>query len=724
MFKRAHIIYVLAASLMTPSVGSAKGFHFAPPADIGSNQAAAESTETIDLMQTAPVQPAAPVEQAAPVAQTTTTVDTSSIVGSLPNRPPAYFKPFMYVDLRDVANALWNRSALRKSTGNPEEGGELTKTSEIIISEMNLRSERFAGPILANGQIDSSKRMNLHFGMLGPEGGQDQNPTIDEETGIKDVTYIVEESNEASRKNVIMGATVEGVNETLRMEKGGTKKVDITLRLFIRDDSRPSTVVVNDANGVPTTISKANSIYFRRVVVSVDRTLPEGKQITNVRLSKSDGVNFDQDVQLAETKFELVGSLLDRKIVLMDRAHRIYKPFPIGVGGFDIRSADGMEFGAGPGDRNYAEPSKVVDTMTGEYPNAIITKASVWRTGDRGTNTRSRIHPSYYNGRPFLGIRDVNAGAAAGNDKGYKMVGMHYQIDHDGLKRGFVSHGCIRVRDQDLYQVDAILNEGAHDALSVKLTNVFESNFFDQFEPLMPKKSDSYYAVVYSNLNQDIRPTVDCKPDNVNNSYSIKWVGSCANGGINSKGGCDMPYFRESGYHTVADYECLTQTTPISGDVEEIIAYVKGTSTRVPLTQILYWEHHPIQTLNGTLTQEEEQQRQQGSDRMQFNLGDAIFSIFGGGKTQEQIQFEQEQKSQEQEALAAERAKPAPAPKNLDESVNCFNVEKNWLKANGCKADGKFYKAYLLDGMTPHKEMCNVHIQNMNTCYAVYKKLK
>lgn len=755
MAKRAYISSLLAMTLTFPPIASAQ-YKFVPPANVGSSKAAdpfeqtfvtaqsadeeddgssatvttttvTTTTVTKPTITTTPIaqpkpmdlnmpalQPSTPTVQAAAQTQ----VVQADASGNLPNRPSSYFKPFYYADLRDIADPVLNQSALARATGNPKEPAELTKSSRLIIEEMNTRPERFTGPIV-NGQIDASARQNLHFGVLAPEGAKNTNQEADEETGVKMETFVISNDNSDSRKNVILGATVESITEKLRKDPAGTKQVDMKLLLLVRDDSRGYTGIINGDDGVPRSVTSNNYIYFRRVSVSVDQLRPEGQMVVSVR---PDG----QDIPLADTKFELVGSLMDRKVVMMDRKHRIYKPFPIGVGSFDIKSEYNMEFLKGPADNKFADPVPVVETLTGEYPNAIITKASVWRTSNHGTNTRSRIHPHYYNGRPFIGIRDVNAGALANNDLGYKAIGMHYQIDADGLKRGFVSHGCIRVRDNDLYQLDAILNEGFHDALKLKLTNNFDDTFYDQFEPMMPKMNSSYYALAYSNLNQDLT-VVDCRPDNVNKKFNVYWLGGCAQGGINSKGGCNLDYFQYSGYHTISDHECLPQTVKVPESVEPIIAYMKGQTTTKPLMQIRNWEHHPeitrkAQTGEVEMTEEEQLMRMEGSDNFSnVNLFEGLGSIFGMGPSQEELQRREIQRQQEQQVLS-QAQQSFTQPQTIDQAVNCYNSAKAKREQMGCK--NKVYKEYLLQKMGTFEKTCNIYYEQQNYCAQVYKQLQ
>jgi len=70
----------------------------------------------------------------------------------------------------------------------------------------------------------------------------------------------------------------------------------------------------------------------------------------------------------------------------------------------------------------------------------------------RSKSELSRTKPDYYAGRPFLRIIDENQDSYGG----FTPFGVHYQIA-GVLQRGFVSNGCFRLRDIDLFELSNIV---------------------------------------------------------------------------------------------------------------------------------------------------------------------------------------------------------------------------------------------------------------------------
>ena len=70
----------------------------------------------------------------------------------------------------------------------------------------------------------------------------------------------------------------------------------------------------------------------------------------------------------------------------------------------------------------------------------------------RSKSELSRTDPDYYAGRPFLRIVDFDQDAFGG----FTPLGVHYQLSAV-LQRGFISNGCFRLRDVDLYELATIV---------------------------------------------------------------------------------------------------------------------------------------------------------------------------------------------------------------------------------------------------------------------------
>lgn len=324
--------------------------------------------------------------------------------------------------------------------------------------------------------------------------------------------FSINEDPAHTRMNTIFSAEIEDIIEEV---EGQVFKLQVIL--FIHDDT---SAVADGSFG----------FYFRRLQVQVDLA------DTNESTKGVQILRHVQDIPLVQTNFHVLGDILDRKVILEDNTNNIIKIFPIGVGGFDIQTATGMDGSA-------------VST-TFEFPNAKMKSTQAQSTW---SNTRSRTSPSYYKGRPFLALY------AGGTN--YRSIGLHYQIDDDGLTRGFVSHGCVRVRDKDLYQLDAILNDGPHQAIDTHI--VYDLKGYEHLDHPMPKKNHEYSLKVFSTVTTADRISHEqCG----STTHNVQWVGG--------------------GYHTVADSDCLSKHVSRKGDVQEVIDYIRGKGLIVPQSAI------------------------------------------------------------------------------------------------------------------------------------------
>ena len=109
---------------------------------------------------------------------------------------------------------------------------------------------------------------------------------------------------------------------------------------------------------------------------------------------------------------------LERKVFLTQSNGNIIKIYPIAVGGFDE-----------------AVLSNSVSLVTPHYRNAYL---------NLSVSQRSRNNPNYFKGRPFLRISTQNTI--------WTPIGLHIK-QNAKLRRGFESHGCIRMREKDLYEL-------------------------------------------------------------------------------------------------------------------------------------------------------------------------------------------------------------------------------------------------------------------------------
>lgn len=247
--------------------------------------------------------------------------------------------------------------------------------------------------------------------------------------------------------------------------------------------------------------------------------------------------------------------------------------------------------------------------------------------------TRSRTYPSYYRGRPFFGI--------IAEDGNYKQIGMHYQID-SALVRGFVSHGCIRTRDSDLYQLDAILNEGGQDYLPVRYHLSVAGDYARWQSPV--KKEDSFYdSVVYSARPSD--ESVKCKFDN----FKVR------RDGINPN------------VHTVADGDCLTMTTEVHSPTSEVIEYMLGRTDARPTGLFSPGRDHvPLAAARGECSATEGWKSDGGVEEVKRQRGE-LFGIFKSKKQRrreelalQQAELERALAENECQQVHDEKAYPVP----------------------------------------------------------------
>jgi hypothetical protein len=129
---------------------------------------------------------------------------------------------------------------------------------------------------------------------------------------------------------------------------------------------------------------------------------------------KADGGYVIPDVDALENP-EIIVSLDKFTVHLFDRTSGFSEVYPAGVG---ILSSNGTSI-----------------TPTGHFKTSS-------NTSDSWYYTEKRWSPAYYDGKPFLRINALNSA-------GQHTYGLHGPIDPQ-LNRGYVSHGCIRMRAQDI----------------------------------------------------------------------------------------------------------------------------------------------------------------------------------------------------------------------------------------------------------------------------------
>ncbi|MGH1468537.1 MAG: hypothetical protein ACRBBP_06620 [Bdellovibrionales bacterium] len=405
---------------------------------------------------------------------------------------------------------------------------------------------------------------------LGPEG---DNRTKDG----KQYYHINEERNE-KRRNVIFSASFE------RISKKSDNSFDIDLLLFLHSDS--------------------TGHIFRYINVSIDpnsahpnlvKLVENGQRVRVANLVFNDALH---EIPLSDTNFTIHVELATQKALLTDLNHGITKVIPITAGSIDSRTASGDP--SKVNSMTLLVPGREIRYRNFELEDSVLVKRKTWFANN---NNNQRVSPAYYKGRPFIGLIDRSRMAknedgsfkkyltrvdengnntfVLGSDQkpildevngtpyypaGYRLIGFHYQIEATGLKRGFESHGCIRLQDHDLYTIDAIVNAGPKDLVPVEVKMLL--NEFQDLDSIY-KRSSNYKKVIYSTSHEPDNFTVYCKNKG---SYPVR------------------SFTGQDGrkYHTLSDSDCLTSVAPVNSSVEELSDVLTGQSNSVIST--LEWD--------------------------------------------------------------------------------------------------------------------------------------
>lgn len=143
-------------------------------------------------------------------------------------------------------------------------------------------------------------------------------------------------------------------------------------------------------------------------------------------------VNLADSINLKQTDFSIETALVDRKVIIKDERNNIRIVFPIGVGAFDEGVIN----------------EGVTTLLTPRFSNGNIPKSSI---------ISKREMPRYFKGKPFIRIHDGEKRTE---------IGFHIEIN-DYFNRGFDSHGCMRLRENDLQALHDLLMYGAKNATPV-----------------------------------------------------------------------------------------------------------------------------------------------------------------------------------------------------------------------------------------------------------------
>jgi hypothetical protein len=154
------------------------------------------------------------------------------------------------------------------------------------------------------------------------------------------------------------------------------------------------------------------SAFFQRFIISVNT---QSKIVTGATL-----VGPEIDVKSLNLKIQT--SLIDRKVIVSDAERNIKIVYPIAVGSFD----EGVR-------------SQIPQLLTPRFQDAYVSKNSLQYV---------RCYPNHFDCLPF--IRLIH------NEKPTD-IGYHGPVTGKNLVRGFVSHGCMRMRERDVLELASLI---------------------------------------------------------------------------------------------------------------------------------------------------------------------------------------------------------------------------------------------------------------------------
>lgn len=201
-------------------------------------------------------------------------------------------------------------------------------------------------------------------------------------------------------------------------------------------------------------------IVFERITVSYSQSATSLNPVTNLV----------ELIDLKATEFEVNVAMIDRRVLMTDKKSTLRFTFPTGLGSFD----DHTEFND-------------VRLLTPIYKNAFL---------DKRRAIFARNKPSYFEGKPFIRVT-----TKTDPSKGHTGIGFHIDQSKGRLKRGFVSHGCLRLREMDLFMMYDIVRFGTPQRISVNTRYRIAS---DKADHPYPKKSSSYSRLKKHKLKKNV----------------------------------------------------------------------------------------------------------------------------------------------------------------------------------------------------------------------------
>lgn len=181
-------------------------------------------------------------------------------------------------------------------------------------------------------------------------------------------------------------------------------------------------------------------------------------------------VNLVELIDLKDTEFQVNVAMIDRRVMLTDNRSSLRFTYPTGLGSFD----DHTEFND-------------VRLLTPIYKNSFL---------DKRRAIFAREKPSYFEGKPFIRVTTKEDPS-----KGHTGIGFHIDQNKGSLVRGFVSHGCLRLREMDLYMMYDIVRFGTPQRISVNTRYRIAG---DKANHPYPLKTSSYSRLKKYKLKKNV----------------------------------------------------------------------------------------------------------------------------------------------------------------------------------------------------------------------------
>ena len=151
--------------------------------------------------------------------------------------------------------------------------------------------------------------------------------------------------------------------------------------------------------------------------------------LNKVSIDNNTGVLGISKTDLTRNPPSVQIDILNRQMTMFERTSGFLKFAPVSLGSLvNLRLGD---------------PNSGYRSLSSPFNRAVLS---------RSKSELSRQEPDYYRGRPFLRVVNLESSDFGG----FTPFGLHYQIS-DTFERGFVSNGCFRLRDTDLYELSAMV---------------------------------------------------------------------------------------------------------------------------------------------------------------------------------------------------------------------------------------------------------------------------